>query len=97
MDSDERKIAVEVVYALPGEQLLIELSVAPGSTARGAIEQSGILARFPEIDSDHQALGIFGKAVNADTVLRAGDRVEIYRPLIAEPKEARRRRAVKKR
>lgn len=97
MGRHDREITVEVAYALPGDQLLVELSVAPGTTALGAISQSGILARFPDIDLGRQAIGIFGKIVKADTVLQAGDRVEIYRPLVAEPREARRRRAARKR
>lgn len=89
-------IAVEVVYALPDAQTLIELEVAPGTTARQAIEQSGILRRFPQIDPDVRKIGIFGKAARPDVVLKDGDRVEIYRPLIADPKDARRRRAKQK-
>lgn len=96
MGSRDQEITVEVVYALPGNQLLVELSVVPGTTAREAIAQSGILARFPQIDPDRQRIGIFGRVVKADAVLQAGDRVEIYRPLIADPKEARRRRAARK-
>lgn len=93
----DQEITVEVVYALPGNQLLVELSVAAGTTAREAIAQSGLLARFPQIDPSRQSIGLFGKVVKADAVLQAGDRVEIYRPLIADPKEARRRRSARKR
>lgn len=89
-------IAVEVVYALPGTQLLFALTVAPGATARQAIEQSGILRRFPEIDLAVQKIGIFGNIARPDVVLKEGDRVEIYRPLVADPKDARRRRAKQK-
>jgi hypothetical protein len=64
-----------------------------GTTARQAVERSGILQRFPEIDLDQVNLGIFGQVVSPDAGLRDGDRVEIYRPLIAEPKQARRERA----
>lgn len=96
MSSRDQEITVEVVYALPGNQLLVELSVVPGTTARGAIAQSGILTRFPQIDPDRQRIGIFGRVVKANVVLQAGDRVELYRPLIADPKEARRRRAARK-
>lgn len=96
MDSRDQEITVEVVYALPGNQMLVELSVVQGTTAREAIAQSGILKGFPQIDPDRQKIGIFGRAVKADVVLKAGDRVEIYRPLIADPKEARRRRAARK-
>jgi putative ubiquitin-RnfH superfamily antitoxin RatB of RatAB toxin-antitoxin module len=93
MGAGDGPIAVEVVYALPGTQSLIALTVAPGTTARQAIEQSGILQRHPQIDPACRKIGIFGKAAKPDVVLKDGDRVEIYRPLIADPKEARRRRA----
>lgn len=86
-------IRVEVVYALPQEQQLLSLRVAPGTTAAEAIERSGILKKHPEIDLGQNKIGIFGKLVKTDTVLRDRDRVEIYRPLIADPKEVRRQRA----
>lgn len=86
-------LPVEVAYARSDEQVILNLSVEPGTTARQAIEQSGILERFPEIDLDQNKFGIFGKLTKPDTVLRAKDRVEIYRPLIADPKEVRRQRA----
>lgn len=86
---------VEIAYALPETQQLIELKVAAGTTAREAIENSGILQRFPEIDLSKHKVGIFGKTVRLDRVLGPGDRVEIYRPLLADPKDARRRRAGK--
>lgn len=84
---------VEVAYARHERQLIVKLSVANGTTARQAVELSGIAAEFPEIDLAHLQLGVFGKAVREDAVLREHDRVEIYRPLIADPKEVRRRRA----
>lgn len=96
MAQRDESLSVEIAYALPETQLLIELEVAAGTTAREAIENSGILQRFPEIDLSRQKIGIFGKAVKPDCVLNSGDRVEIYRPLIADPKDARRRRAEKK-
>ena len=96
MTARDGPIAVEVVYALPDTQMLIGLKVAPGTTARQAIEQSGILRRFPQIDPACRKIGIFGKAARPDVVLKEGDRVEIYRPLIADPKDARRRRAKQK-
>jgi putative ubiquitin-RnfH superfamily antitoxin RatB of RatAB toxin-antitoxin module len=86
---------VEIAYALPETQQLIELKVAAGTTAREAIEDSGILQRFPEIDLSRHKVGIFGRAVRLDRVLGPGDRVEIYRPLLADPKDTRRRRAGK--
>jgi putative ubiquitin-RnfH superfamily antitoxin RatB of RatAB toxin-antitoxin module len=87
------EILVEVAYALPKQQLILELMVPEGTTAEQAVQKSGILAKFPDIDLVQNKLGIFGKLVKADTVLREKDRVEIYRPLIADPKEVRRQRA----
>lgn len=84
---------VEVVYALPDIQVLIHLEVDEGTTLRTAIERSGVLERFPEIDLENSKVGIFGKLSKLDVVLRARDRVEIYRPLIADPKEVRKQRA----
>lgn len=92
-DRKTRRIQVEIAYALRREQVLLHLEVENGATARGAVERSGILKRFREIDLARAALGIFGKVVPPDTRLRDGDRVEIYRPLIADPKDARRQRA----
>ncbi len=89
-------ITVEVVYALAETQVLTELQVAPGTTARQAIVLSGFPQRFPQIDLAGQKIGIFGRLAKPDAVLQAGDRVEIYRPLIADPKDARRRRAKQK-
>jgi putative ubiquitin-RnfH superfamily antitoxin RatB of RatAB toxin-antitoxin module len=86
-------LRIEVAYALREEQVLLELKLPEGTTARQAVERSGILQRFPEIDLDQVNLGIFGQVVSPDAGLRDGDRVEIYRPLIAEPKQARRERA----
>ena len=86
-------ITVEVVYATAKKQKLVSLKVAAGSSAQMAIEQSGILQEFPDIDLQTQKIGIFAKAVKLDTLLREKDRVEIYRPLIADPKEVRRQRA----
>ncbi len=89
----ENKIKIEVAYAKPDVQVLIPLTVEEGTTARQAIELSGVLSRFPEIDLAKCKLGIFSKLTKADTVLRDKDRVEIYRPLIADPKEVRKQRA----
>lgn len=86
-------ILVEVAYALPQQQLIIELKVPEGTTTLQAVQLSGILQKFPDIDLERNKLGIFGKLVKPDTVLRERDRVEIYRPLIADPKEVRRQRA----
>lgn len=87
------EILVEVAYALPQRQLIVELKVPEGTTAEQAVEKSGILQKFPEIDLAENKLGIFGKLTKPDTVLHERDRVEIYRPLIADPKEIRRQRA----
>ena len=86
-------INIEVVYALPDEQILIRQPVAPGTTVAEAIQASGILQKYPEIDLTINKLGIFGKLTKADTVVHDRDRIEIYRPLIADPKEVRRKRA----
>ena len=87
------EILIEVAYALPTQQLILPVKVAEGTTAIQAVETSGILQKFPEIDLAQNKLGIFGKLVKSDTPLRERDRVEIYRPLIADPKEVRRQRA----
>lgn len=89
----EEEIRVEVAYALPEQQVILPIMVAPGTTAQAAIEASGIISRFPEIDLNINKIGIFGKLCKPDTTLRHLDRVEIYRPLIADPKEVRRQRA----
>lgn len=84
---------VEVVYALPQEQQVFALVVPEGSTVQAVIERSGILAHYPDIDLLKQAVGIFGQIVKLTTPVEANDRVEIYRPLVIDPMEARRRRA----
>jgi len=88
-------IHVQVCYATPSEQVLRDLNVAPDSTLQQALVQSGILQDFPEIDLAAARVGIFGKLKKLDASLRDHDRIEIYRPLIADPKEARRRRVAK--
>jgi len=88
----ERRLRVEVVWAQRERQTLVELAVPPGTTAAAAVEQSGIRARHPEIPFDAQ-LGIHGQVVEAGRVLAEGERVEIYRPLPADPKDTRRRLA----
>ena len=95
MDNLE-KYVIEVAYALPEEQVLIALDVEKGTTVEQAVKLSGLLEKFPDIDLTKNKLGIFGKITKADQVLRDKDRVEIYRPLIADPKESRRKRAEKK-
>lgn len=88
-------IEVEVVYGKTGAARVIKQQVANNATLREAIEQSGILEMFPEIDLDRTKVGIFSKKRDLRHVLQAGDRVEIYQPLRVDPKEARRRRAKK--
>lgn len=85
-------LAIEVIYALPQQQERVGLHMAAGSTVQQAVEQSGLLQKYPEIDLAKAKLGIYGKLSKADTPLRDRDRVEIYRPLIADPKEVRKQR-----
>lgn len=89
----DSRIRVEVCYALAHEPLNVELEMDAGASVRQAIEQSGLLQRCPEIDLAINAVGIFGRVRKLDELVGAGDRVEIYRPLSMDPKEARRRRA----
>lgn len=86
-------LRVEIVYALREEQVLLTLEVEEGTTVWEAIERSGIVTRFPEINVGRAHVGIFGRPARLDTQVKEGDRVEIYRPLIADPKDARRERA----
>lgn len=86
-------IRVEVIYARPDGQCLVEVDLAPGARVREAVQASGLLARHPEIDLHKNRVGVFGKLVTLDTVVNDHDRVEIYRPLSADPKDVRRRRA----
>lgn len=89
-------IHVEVAYAREDVQMILGLDVPPGTTLEQVIQQSDIRARFPEIEIDKNKVGIFGKISKPDAILRENDRVEIYRPLIADPKVSRRKRAEKK-
>ena len=91
--ADRETLRVEVAYALPDQQTLLSLQVPRGATVQDAIEQSGILQGDPEIDLTSSKIGVFGKITKLDAVLREGDRVEIYRALIADPKEVRKLRA----
>jgi len=86
-------ILVEVAYALPQKQEVLSLKIRSGALVSDAIARSGILRDFPEIDLATAKVGVYGKQVKLDAVLRDKDRVEIYRPLIADPKEIRRKRA----
>ncbi len=86
-------IKVEVAYARPDVQVIVPVEVVPGSTIEQAIHASLILERFSEIDLAHSRVAVFGKLSKLDHVLRAGERAEILRPLIADPKQVRKRRA----
>ncbi len=86
-------IEVEVAYARPDTQVIIPLKVERGATVEDAISLSGILDGFPEIDLKLNKVGVFGKLTKLSNVLRPGDRVEIYRKLIADPKQVRKQRA----
>ncbi len=85
---------VEVVYAQPQRQLVISLNAKSGELARELLERSGILNQVPSLREEKLRLGIFGRLISEDHPVSAGDRLEIYRPLVADPKEARRRRAL---
>ncbi len=89
------KHLIEVAYATPEKQIILACEVDFGTAVRAVIRVSGIEQYFPEIDPEHCDLGVFGKSVADDFELSDGDRIEIYRPLIADPKEVRRQRAAK--
>jgi len=93
----DQSIEIEVVYAAVDDQALISLQVPVGTTVAQAIKTSGIAERFPDVDFSQCPVGIFAKLVDspAEYVLQAGDRIELYRPLLADPKEVRRLRAAK--
>ncbi len=88
-----KEIQIEVVYATPETQRIFTVSVSSGSTIETAIDRSGVLEVFPEIDLMKQKVGIFSKQKKLSDSVADGDRIEIYRPLLIDPKEARRRRA----
>ncbi|ADI29522.1 RnfH family protein [Methylotenera versatilis] len=88
----DSEMIVEVAYALPKEQLIIPIKVTEGITVEQAIKSSGMMAKYPEIDLAVNKVGIFGKLTKLDAQLRHLDRVEIYRSLIADPKEVRKQR-----
>ena len=90
------EILVEVAYALPEEQVIISIKVPTKFNVKQAIEKSGIQKKFPSIDLSKNKVGIFGKKTKLDHLLKDRDRIEIYRPLILDPKEMRRKRAAKK-
>ena len=87
------EMVVEVAYGRIDEQVILAVKAEAGLTVEQAIERSGVLERFPEIDLKSNKVGVFGKLTKLDAPLNPGDRVEIYRPLIADPKEARKKRA----
>lgn len=89
----DNKIKVEVAFALPDNQLILEVEVPAEATVEEIIKLSGIMEKFPEIDLAVNKVGVFGKLTKLANTLRKGDRIEIYRKLIADPKEVRRKRA----
>jgi putative ubiquitin-RnfH superfamily antitoxin RatB of RatAB toxin-antitoxin module len=91
--AESEMIHVEVAYATPETQVIIPLDVSAGTTLEEAIQQSGLLKQFPEIDLEVNKVGVFGKLGKLSQALREKDRVEIYRKLIADPKEVRKKRA----
>ena len=93
MNIESEMIHVEVVYALPHEQRVLNLVVDKNSTVETIIQQSGVLELYPEIDLSKNKGGIFSRNVKLDSTVRDRDRIEIYRPLLADPKEIRRKRA----
>ncbi|MCD9494572.1 MULTISPECIES: RnfH family protein [Photobacterium] len=93
MHSDQPLIHVEVVFALPNVQRVLKLAVVAETPIQAIIEQSGILTMYPEIDLNINKVGIYSRNVKLDATARDGDRIEIYRPLVADPREIRRKRA----
>ena len=89
------KVVVQVIYALPGAQEVVEVELEEGAPVEAALLASGIAARHPEIDLKTQRIGVWGRPVTRATEVRDRDRVEIYRALSADPKQARRRRAAR--
>lgn len=93
MAAETAMIAIEVAGALPDRQVVVPLQVPAGTTVAEAVNQSGIAERLPGLEIDPDRLGVFGKPRGPDEVVREGDRVEVYRPLTADPKEIRRQLA----
>jgi putative ubiquitin-RnfH superfamily antitoxin RatB of RatAB toxin-antitoxin module len=94
-DASGKRLRVEVVYALPERQVLIELEVEKGTTVGEALDRSGVVERVPGLRIVPGRVGVFGKVVDPGALVRDGDRVEIYRPLVVSPGDARRERAKK--
>ena len=86
-------LEIEIVYGLADRQVLKSMTVVEGTTVREAALKSGLEVEFPELDLQQAPLGIFGKVVKDETMLRDGDRIEVYRPVLIDPKEASRKRA----
>jgi len=94
LPADEKpSINVEVAYAMAQKQIVRKVNVDAGTTLGAAIVQSGIMMDFPDLELENAKVGIYGKVASMVTVIKEGDRIEIYRPLIADPKEVRRKRA----
>ncbi|BCO19374.1 MAG: RnfH family protein [Pseudomonadota bacterium] len=91
----EKLINIEVAYALPTKQTIVDIAIKEGTTVEDAIKASNILEQFPDIDLNSTKVGIWSRVVKLRDTLNDGDRIEIYRPLIADPKEIRKRRAEK--
>ena len=91
----EDKLQIELIYALPHEQKILTIEVLEDTTVEQAIKQSDVLQRYPDIDLTINKIGIFSKGCKLTDKLHDGDRIEIYRPLIIDPKEARKARAIK--
>lgn len=91
----EKLINIEVAYALPTKQTIVDIAIKEGTTVEDAIKASNILEQFPDIDLNSTKVGIWSRVVKLRDTLIDGDRIEIYRPLIADPKEIRKRRAEK--
>ncbi|PIE45629.1 MAG: RnfH family protein [Gammaproteobacteria bacterium] len=96
MSQERQTITVEVAYATPERQKIITCRVVPNTSLIDAVRQSGIVDLFPELDVDSSDFGIWSKIKPAKTIVQNGDRIEIYRPLLIDPKESRRRRAQKR-
>ena len=95
MTNETEQFSVDVIYALPQQQKVISVMVLPGTTFIEAVKQSEMVKFFPEINLEEVKLGTFSRQVKHDEILVPGQRVEIYRPLIADPKDVRRKRAEK--
>lgn len=91
--ANAKVISIEVLYALADEQVILDVDIEPTDTVEEAIRKSGVLQLYPEIDLAQNKVGVFGKLTKLDKALNERDRIEIYRPLIADPKEVRKKRA----